>query len=331
MKYAHIITPNKIIAYIGGKQYSCENNSIRYKRVLSAINKGDNEAFASAMTENESQSLVKELGSDDFVVTNGVVSLDGVEVIGSLQNKLARFINEGISVSHFVPFLRNLRQNVSQSAVKELYDFLGYAELPITPDGLLMAYKGVKNDYWSCTAGKTKLKKGKVDSNGYIFNGIGEEIECDRVEVDDDRRQGCSNGLHVGSHDFATGFGTRTVLVLVNPKDVVSVPLDCECQKMRVCAYKVVGDYESEIKDAMVDSSGNGLESAKQILARALDEKVSSLKKKGGPITLKRVQSSLSPECEPLHTIRDILSNDLGYRVCVDPNNPTSVGSMFVE
>lgn len=330
MKYPHIITPVSVVAYIDGKQCSCPADSIRYKRVLSAINKNDSEAFKQAMTESEVESLCAASGATGFTVLNGVVSLDGVEIIGSLQTKLARLIREGHKVDHFGNFVRKLRLNPSRSSVKELYDFLAYAELPITEDGDLLAYKGVNEDYWSCTAGKTVLKKGKVSERGRIFNGIGEVIECDRVEVDDDRRVGCSNGLHVGSHNYAISFGRRTVLVKVNPKDVVSVPLDCECQKMRVSGYEVIGDYEAEIKDAVVDSKGKGVASERQELADLLDDKVASLKERGGKVTLKRLQSALSPKCAPLHEIRDILIRDLGYSVCVDADNQTSVGSMFV-
>jgi hypothetical protein len=32
--------------------------------------------------------------------------------------------------------------------------------------------------------------------------------------------------------------------VEINPADVVSVPDDCSCQKLRACSYKVVGEYE---------------------------------------------------------------------------------------
>ena len=37
----------------------------------------------------------------------------------------------------------------------------------------------------------------------------------------------------------------------MNPKDVVSVPLDCECQKVRTCAYEVVADYDGPLKQVV--------------------------------------------------------------------------------
>ena len=82
---------------------------------------------------------------------------------------------------------------------------------------------------------------------------VGEEIECERNQVCDDKLIGCSDGLHAGSLDYATSFGTKTVIVEIDPKDVVSIPSDCQCQKLRACAYKVVGEYERPLEDDYCD------------------------------------------------------------------------------
>jgi hypothetical protein len=41
--------------------------------------------------------------------------------------------------------------------------------------------------------------------------------------------------------------GDRIVIVKINPKDVVSVPSDCNYEKLRTCRYEVVGEYEGEL------------------------------------------------------------------------------------
>lgn len=330
MNTPHIIKSDAIVAFINGRPYTVKIGSLRYKSVLNAIQNDDNEAFVEAMLASEVQTLAKEVQAQGFSFVNGIVSLDGIEVIGALQQKLQRLIREELPIDYFAAFVRNLRKNPSRTAVSELYDFLAYAELPITEDGCFLAYKGVNEDYWSCTAGSTKLSKGKVNSSGRVFNGVGEEIRCERVEVDDDRRNACSNGLHVGSHEYATGFGRITVVVKVNPADVVSVPLDCSCQKMRVCGYTVLGDYQSEITDAVVDSKGEAVVSQRSELATAIYDTIKRLAKRDGNITLRRIQSALSPDCPPLHKIRDIVANDLGFTVAIDKANPTVVGAMFV-
>jgi hypothetical protein len=46
----------------------------------------------------------------------------------------------------------------------------------------------------------------------------------------------------------------KLVLVEINPADVVSIPLDCECQKLRTCKYMVVQEYEVPLEDLTYES-----------------------------------------------------------------------------
>ena len=69
-----------------------------------------------------------------------------------------------------------------------------------------------------------------------------------RNSVCDDADVGCSYGFHAGSYDYAKGYaggGGHLVVVEIDPTDVVSVPKDCSCQKLRTAKYKVVSVYET--------------------------------------------------------------------------------------
>ena len=51
--------------------------------------------------------------------------------------------------------------------------------------------------------------------------------------------------------EYASTFGgpdARLVIVKINPADVVSVPKDCDCQKLRTSRYEVVKDFEQVYK-----------------------------------------------------------------------------------
>ncbi len=182
----------------------------------------------------------------------------GEALPAALSNKILSIIADGLPVDYFVKFWENLEQNPSSKSVEELIEFLQYKELPITEDGCFLAYKGVQDNYYSSHGNlKTKVLQGKVDDAGRIWNGVGETIEVRRRDVDDNREQHCSHGLHVGSLDYARGFASRLVVVKVDPKDVVSIPSDCSCQKARVTKYKVVADFEEEIKVSVVDEDGD--------------------------------------------------------------------------
>jgi hypothetical protein len=148
-----------------------------------------------------------------------------------------------------IRFLANVLENHSNRAVQELYTFLENKNLPITEDGCFLAYKAVTSDY------KDKWTN-KID------NSVGETVSMQRRKVNDDCGMGCADGLHCGAIEYVEGYrsehyGDRVVIVKVNPKDVVSVPTDCECQKVRTCEYQVVADYEGPLK-SLIHKSEDG-------------------------------------------------------------------------
>ena len=203
-----------------------------------------------------------EYEKDGFTISPESVSYDGETLPDVLANKVRSIASEGLPVKLFANFWENLNNNPSASSVRELYDFLAYKELPITEDGFFIAYKGVASNGLSVHGNtKTKVLQGIVDDNGKIQNNVGDTIEVKRWDVDDNRDNGCSFGLHVGSMNYATTWGQKTLVVKINPADVVSVPTDCGCQKCRVSKYEIIDAYENEIKSAITDSEGNPMES----------------------------------------------------------------------
>ena len=43
------------------------------------------------------------------------------------------------------------------------------------------------------------------------------------------------------------------MVVEIDPQDVVSVPNDCDCQKLRTCKYKVVDHFKTKMPDTICD------------------------------------------------------------------------------
>lgn len=93
---------------------------------------------------------------------------------------------------------------------------------------------------------------------------IGNIVLMDRDKCDSVQENTCSRGLHVAGRDWLLSngnyFGKTTMLVLVNPADVVAVPPSDSYGKMRVCAYypvKIVTKQELESKESIID---NGFE-----------------------------------------------------------------------
>ena len=222
-----------------------------FDRALEALKAEDWDALYSAMRP------VKAFASkvEGVTVDKNGVFWNGEPVANAVATRIMDFALAGIDHKPLCKFFEKLMLNPSMRAVKELYTFLEHQNLPITDNGNILAYKGVKKDWYSITSGNAKLIKG-TEKNGNIFNGVGEEIEMARHDVDDDKDRGCSYGLHAGTMEYATGFcrGGRVVIVEINPKDVVSIPTDCSFQKLRTCAYKVVGEYEGALDKPLYES-----------------------------------------------------------------------------
>ena len=256
----YIINNKSIVFFFENKPVKVEKTAPEYTRILSAFDlpDGEQEEVINAILNEK----VGEYEKDGFTISPDEVSYKGETLPDVLADKVRSIASEGLPVKLFANFWENLNENPSASSVRELFDFLAYKELPITEDGFFIAYKGVASDGLSvCGNTKTKVLQGIVDNNGKIQNNVGDTIEVKRWDVDDNRDNGCSFGLHVGSMDYATTWGEQTLVVKVNPADVVSVPNDCSCQKCRVSKYEVIDSYENEIKSAITDSEGNPMES----------------------------------------------------------------------
>ena len=99
------------------------------------------------------------------------------------------------------------------------------------------------------------MNKNYMDKySGTFDNSVGQSVTMQRRKVDDNCNHGCSDGLHVGALDYVEGYRNegnedKVVIVKVNPQDVVSVPTDSECQKVRCCSYEVVADYTGPLKE----------------------------------------------------------------------------------
>ncbi len=166
--------------------------------------------------------------------------------------RVMSFMRDGLSYKPIANYIERKMKNPSARAIQEMYNFLEHKGMPLTVRGTFLAYKGVTMDFWSINGNKeTVVLQGRTDSAGRILNEIGSVIEVERSSVDDDFRVGCSTGLHAGSLAYAKGWGQRVVIVEIDPADVVSVPEDCSCQKLRCCKYTVIGEYNGPLPDTL--------------------------------------------------------------------------------
>ena len=261
------VTDSSIVIIIDGKAKTISRGSAVSAKLLKEISKPNPDENVVALLADMKEAFGVYTGRDMEIKADGTVWRNGVQLPDMLGEKVVACFREGVDYKSLLNFFDNLNANPSKRAVTELFKFLQHKGMPITPDGCFLAYKGVDHGFWSITAGDRKMViKGKVNEGGHIFNGIGEEIEVVKNYVDDNPENHCSTGLHAGSESYATDFARgHVVLVKINPKDVISVPSDCGCQKLRTCRYVVVGEYTGRLNDGGVTDAFDAYGSASKV------------------------------------------------------------------
>lgn len=202
---------------------------------------------------------VESLGDGEVVIEHGVVYLSGQPIHNTLTNRIVRMAAAGFNIKPMSAFLVNLMANPSYRAVTELYSFLEKSNLPITADGHFLAYKKIRVDW-------TDVYTGKID------NSIGAVVEMPRNAVNDDRDITCSVGLHFCSREYLRSFGgDRTVIVKINPADVVSIPSDYNDSKGRCCKYVVVQEVDTTNEEQALESTPLAVTKSEKVIQQIQD------------------------------------------------------------
>ncbi len=247
-EYAHIVSPKSITIFKLGAVTETRTVQVEelntYNRVLDRINE---DYLDEAWEEMDVAGLITK-ASDKITIDGHRVLYEGEELVNHMSERLLDMVGKGIKITPLVNFIEKCMENPSKNSIDQLHKFLEHKNLPITNNGNFLAYKAIRNDW-------------KDKHSGTILNTIGKEVTEKRNRVDDNPAHGCSRGLHAGSLNYVSGFasnygnegGDRVVIVEINPADVVSVPDDCNCQKLRTWRYLVVGEYKGLLPEFFVE------------------------------------------------------------------------------
>ena len=212
---------------IGRQTWNADSEHPNFKEALQALVDGD--ALAALDLINIERGVAK-FAKGDIRIEDGALYYQDLELRTGLTERIVQMAREGEDFQFLLPFLENLMENPSRSAVYRLFDFLQANDIEITEDGYFLAWKRVRDDFTDCHSGK-------------FDNSVGVTVKMPRNQVDEDDETTCSTGLHVCAKSYLNHFGgARIVQVKVHPRDVVSIPVDYGNAKMRTCQYEVVAD-----------------------------------------------------------------------------------------
>jgi len=248
MNIPYIVTDKSVTVIVEGKALTMNQDHPNFDVVMTSL---DDENTTQQDIKNlfNVGAAIQDLSEGNIVVKDGVAYYKGEEINNYCIDRAIAFMRENKPYKALLKFFDRLQANPSKRAVNELYRFLEHKNMPITPDGHFLAYKGVDLNY--------------MDKWTHKFdNNVGQVLEMTRNKVDDDANVGCSAGFHAGSYEYADSYcgqNGRLMLVKIDPADVVSVPHDCECQKLRTCRYEVVSELEERkpLEDCYNDQYGD--------------------------------------------------------------------------
>ena len=217
------------------KVYNIDSTHPNWQTVLDKLDSEDHEGLEELLSVKKS---VEVYASTAGVEVDDIgVKFNGKYIDNYATQKIMEFMKAKLPVKPLLNFVSKVMANPSRRAVQELYKFLEHGQMPLTPSGNFLAYKSVKENYRDWYSGN-------------FSNTVGSEHTMARNDVCDDPDLGCSYGFHVGTLGYATEFNrgsNRLMIVEVDPSDVVSVPHDCQNQKLRTAKYKVVGEFEKPL------------------------------------------------------------------------------------
>lgn len=234
MTYPYLIQGDNITVVIGNKPHTVSKTHVTYDRVKEAIKAGEWDKVKDII---EPKKVVLNFGQGNISIKGETLYWKGQEFHNAIATRMVQMLQEGFSVEPLANFMNNLFENPSYRSVQELYGFLEKNNLPITPDGHFLAYKKVRDNYYDV-------------HSGTMDNSVGKVVTMERNQVDDNKDNTCSKGLHFCAQSYLAHFGgERVMIVKINPRDVVSIPSDYNNAKGRACRYEVIGEVGVEVDE----------------------------------------------------------------------------------
>lgn len=247
----------KIDLIVDGKIFKIDKTKLYFKDVVQALLNNDIDDIEQSIRE-----IINDNFSEEFLLYKNNLSYerlyynkDSIIYYDSYNkkfefnsvkfaNKVKRLVSNGVNVEYILKFCNKLSQNPSEESKNMLFDFIEHNDIAINTEGNFLGYKSVRRDLYDAHSGTILYEPNTV-------------VKMDRNKVDVNPNNHCSSGLHVGSYKYASNFSEVMLLVEVNPRDVVSVPNDHNCEKLRCCELKVISildNYDSQLEEVCYNS-----------------------------------------------------------------------------
>lgn len=196
-------------------------------------------AHAKPVSEGINRSALESADEDIAETIVAVMGNTVVPDVHKLESQFKRSNQEEhtLGMQRFMARVAAVANKRSHS-VQDLMRFMQRGDLPVAEDGSIVIYKILRKrkldqhpgfDYVDCHSNRVPQR-------------VGSYVHMEEDMVDMNRRNECSNGLHVARRAYLHGFSGDVVTICkVAPEDVIAVP-DYDSNKMRVCGYHILSE-----------------------------------------------------------------------------------------
>ena len=236
----YVATKDQVSMVMAGKIINIDSTHEAFHKILSALRR---------KTFDKIPALIHAVrGIEGVEIKNGVVLFNGKSINPALSDLIVDLHKKRLPFKFLIRFLERCEANPSEESRKDIFTFCQTNKIHITPTGNLLLFRVVTNDF-------------RDKHTNRFDNSVGSTVTMRREDVDSNRNNTCSSGLHVCSFSYVSGFqrdDDNLVQVEVDPSDIVSVPTEYRAEKLRVCRFKVVRllGKAGEVKAEDVDKAG---------------------------------------------------------------------------
>lgn len=244
MNLPYTITPGAITVVVGNRPKVVTRSAMNFVQLAEELRRSTHNVELIAELADIS-TFIARVTHGEVQIAEGAVRWRGQSVKNVIAERLIDLLQAGHDTKPISNFLDRVMQNPddvkafdpTKTVQDELFLWLESGAQPITPSGMILAFKYVDSNY-------------KDQHTHTIDNSVGQQPTMARSQVDPDRNRTCSRGLHFCSYGYLPQYGNGSnyhiMIVEVDPADVVAVPSDFSNQKGRTWTYKVVGEVEYE-------------------------------------------------------------------------------------
>lgn len=170
----------------------------------------------------------------------GVITVAGTALSGYMVDRILRHHKEGVNVKPMLAYLDLIYNHPLPGIKEDLFKWTEVGDMPFTSEGHIIAYKKVRADYRSYH---------QSPDGTHLLHTIGGEVSMPPEQVNTNRHQTCSTGLHFCSYSYLKeyyGSKGRILILAIHPHDILAIPTDYNQTKGRASKYQIIGELPLE-------------------------------------------------------------------------------------